>query len=112
MDGQRFDTLARRWAATRTRRHVLQALAGGVLAGAVGLRGGAPAGAKTCRELRQRCSGKDQCCGPKTVCRRPSTDADGARRCCHLDGGRCQGGADCCTGFACNAVTFRCDKFP
>jgi hypothetical protein len=59
MDGSRFDALARRAAAPRSRRRLLRAL-GGALAGA--LLGGGAAAAEDCKGTGKACSKGSQCC--------------------------------------------------
>lgn len=108
MDSQRFDALARRVAATRSRRGIIGAAAGGALA-ALGLRQAAAqdVGALDCTGPRQTCDNSAQCCGgSRTVCRRISRACDKRRlkrddRCCGKRTARCADSCDCCRGFAC-----------
>jgi len=116
MDAQRFDSLTRVIGVTATRRAALKTLTGGTVAAMIGLRAG-DAGAATCRRRQSVCTKGRQCCGHKrgkTACKRLAEDnCVPGKRCCGLGGAKCpNGGCDCCEGFACNAVTFTCQKFP
>jgi hypothetical protein len=114
MDAQRFDTLARTLGSTATRRVALRTLGAGTLASMVGLRSG-DAGAATCRRRQSVCTGRKQCCGHKrgVMCQPLSTGTTcpTGRRCCGTQGKRCDNNhCNCCEGFACSAVNFRCQK--
>src|SRR6266508_6649472 len=58
MDAQHFDTLARTFAAARSRRGLLRALVGGALA----LVGGRAVGAQACRGAGSLCNKDANCC--------------------------------------------------
>jgi hypothetical protein len=116
VDAQKFDTLARALGSTATRRVALRTLGAGTLAAMIGLRSG-DAGAATCRSRQRLCTSRRQCCGHKNgvVCRPLNTGStcESGNRCCGTAGTPCANNqCNCCEGFACSAVTFKCEKFP
>lgn len=91
MDLSRFDTLVRTLGTTSSRRTVLRALVGVVLAG-LGLVGAERAGAAGCRAVGKPCSRKRQCCSG--VCKRS--------RCRAHNVGTCDASTSPCGAPACN----------
>jgi len=94
MDGTRFDGFARTLAAGRTRRRALQALAGGTLAGLLGLTGGVEEAAAACvKPGKKGCKGpKNKKCCPGSVCKGGSTKKEGT---CKCKGGTTKCGSKC-----------------
>ena len=98
MDANRFDALTRRLSASGSRRTALRAVAAGVVAAALGLRGPEEAGAKACSRNRARCgrAGDAPCCSGRCVRKR------GKRLCrpapgqgiCTIEFDRCRAGSD------------------
>jgi hypothetical protein len=114
MDAQRFDTLARTLGSTASRRVAFRTLGAGTLATMIGLRSG-DAGAATCRRRQSVCTRRRQCCGRKhgVVCQPLNTGSscESGNRCCGTQGTPCDNNqCNCCDGFACSAVNFRCQK--
>ena len=91
MDGRRFDAVAKVMAAT-SRRGALRALAGGALAGALGLVAPGHAGAKHfgCRDVGKPCSRGGQCCSGR--CKGPK----GKETCRAHHRGTCTASQDIC----------------
>ena len=95
MDDSRFDALARSLTSSTTRRSTLRLLAGGALAGALGLRGADEAGAR-CRRLGAKCARGDRCCGGARCAGRPrQCTCTGDTKPCD---GKCIPTTDCCPG--------------
>ena len=107
MDDDRFDDLARHWAAGVPRRSVLKGAAGGLLAAALtllGVAGGASqeVGIAACNPIGTRCGRRKQpscntCCSGYATRQR-----NGQRRCaCRPDSKRCDRSDQCCSGLCC-----------
>ena len=138
MDGERFDGIVMRLAASAHRRRALGLLAGAVVAGAVGRRSAAAqaVGTDVCRQRLGRCGRRGQCCeaaGDHPVaCARLSegcgrADRYPGDRCCGQEGAVCSDSCGCCRGFVCRAGAceaidgacarnvccgcYRCDEF-
>lgn len=107
MDGTRFDTVTRGFAAGTTRRRALAAIAGGAAAAFAGLAGSAEdVSARRCRRRGETCRQSNRCCGYPDRIR---CDENSSRRCvrCRPPGaevpadefGSCD--AQLCCSFAC-----------
>jgi hypothetical protein len=117
MDAKRFDALTRSLTDTvLSRRRVLTGMTGsafGVLAASLGV---APAEAGNCRKRQRSCTKTKQCCGHKrtgVICAPLSTGTtcESGLRCCGTQGTPCDNThCDCCEGFLCSAVTFKCQQ--
>lgn len=88
MDGTRFDDLTRWLAATRTRRNLARAAAGGAIAAAA-IRNDPP-GAQACSPLGGYCKNTKDCCEPNRC-----IYAECAH--CIATGDPCKDNADCCS---------------
>jgi hypothetical protein len=116
MEDERFDMLARSLSrAASSRRRLLSGVAGSGLGALAAVLGITEAGARRCKKRQRSCTKGEQCCGHKkgkTACKPlAETICDHGDRCCGLAGASCpNGGCDCCTGFACSAVTSKCQR--
>jgi hypothetical protein len=116
MDGNRFDALARVAASQRTRRGAVGAIGAVALVG-LGLRSAEAApGTELCKDSRQSCDSRDECCGGGRLrCQRISRRCNKNRlrrenRCCSTGDTPCRSSCDCCQGFTCNTATSTCEK--
>ena len=129
MDGRRFDAWVRaRTAGTASRRGVIRATTGGLLAGWLALLGREETAAARCRAVGRRCDRDKDCCsffcnktGRRNKCgcarrfTRCTRDADccrnagtvcgdngfGVLECCLPPGSDCIGGGGCCGNAPC-----------
>ncbi len=123
MDGKLFDRITRTLASSAPRRATLRATAAAALAGMSASIGGQITEAKKnrknkkkrCRDLRQKCGGGKKCCNGSGLvkCRevtdplKPQCDGVSGRRCCGLDGAKCDANGDdcqCCEGLRCKLI--------
>ena len=72
MDAERFDDLTRRLATAASRRRLLKGMAAGLVAGALGGRGGPAAAQDVCtlKANGERCAGGGECCSGRCVRKR------------------------------------------
>lgn len=113
MDDRIFDGVARRFAATLTRRRAVQVATGGLVAGLLGAvpspladRAEATAGdrkKKRCKKPQQRCTKSAQCCGKKNhICGFSHGGGTAVKTCCGQVGAACAGSAlGCCVPLVC-----------
>lgn len=138
MDGPRFDSLARLFAATRSRRAALRSAVGATALGVAGLSLLNVAGTeakknkgkrrrkkkktRVCLEAGASCSNSAECCPDTTqrTCGPANNEMSAARTCCGGVGAIC-GGLDnqetsqapfCCQNFGCNKTTKLCQSLP
>jgi len=98
MDGNRFDELTRGLADGRTRRAVLKAMAGGVVAGIASVfNSGDPVAAASCRKATEICRKNGDCCSNK--CGPP--DFTGRSRCVCVTGTDCPRPSNGCKAATC-----------